>query len=664
MSVLADPASERPYFPASAAIWIGLGAIVILLGIYDQFLPWASTYPKSMHLPIAQEISLAAKWIVKHLSWLTRAISAVIEMPLRFSISLFAKGFSIGTGAEQILLPRLSWVGIIVAVALIGHALGGWKTAAISGGCFLYLALFGQWDRAMLTLASVAICVPIGAALGLGVGIAAHIWPRFERYLVRPALDLMQTVPAFAYLIPILFLFGFTPVTPLIATVAFAMPPMVRMTILALSRVPEDIREFADMVGCTRRQKMLNVLLPSAVPGLMLGVNQVIMMTLNMVIIASMVGADGLGFDVLNALRSLKIGAGLEAGLAITALAIALDRLSQAGATGKRISRPPNLPWHRRHPEMALALALLLASTVLSPWVSFLAGVPSEMTLTTAPIWGELVKWININFFDTLDAIRTAILLGLLNPIKLALLGTPWLGIVALAGFAGWRLGGWRLAVLCALLVAFPAIIGLWDKTMVTVYLCAISGLISCLIGIPLGVAASRRPVLRRTLMAIVDTLQTLPSFVYLIPVVMLFRVGDVTALIAIVAFAVAPAFRYTVHGILQVDPSLVEAARAMGCTKQQILWRVQLPLALPEIMLGVNQTVLLALSMLVITALVGTRDLGQEVYIALAKVDTGRGIVAGLAIAFLGITADRLISASAEGFRRRLGIADSSQAR
>jgi glycine betaine/proline transport system permease protein len=639
-----------------AAVWATLFGASVLLAIYDQSLPWASQYPQSWMLPLAREITLLAKSIVANLSWLTRAISAVLVAPLDFSIALFAKGATIGAGDHAVTIPRLSWVGIIVAVMLLGRALGGNRTAAVGGVCFGYLALFGQWDRAMLTLASVAICVPIGAFAGLLVGILAYRSRRFDRFVVTPLLDLMQTVPAFAYIIPILFLFGFTPVTPMIATVAFAMPPMVRMTVLALRRVPEDIREFADMVGCTKGQKMTSVLLPSALPGLMVGVNQVIMMTLNMVIIASMVGADGLGFDVLFALRSQKIGEGLEAGLAITALAIALDRLSQAAASG-RYNRRSGETWWRRNPEIALALAILAASTALSAFVPFLARVPEEMTVTTAPIWGEIVKWININFFDALEALRTTLLIYVLNPIKQSLLAAPWLGVVALVGFAGWRLGGWRLMVPTAAMIAMLAATGLWDKAMITVYLCGIATILSCLIGIPLGIWAAPRPRARQALSIVVDTLQTLPSFVYLIPVVMLFRVGDVTALIAIVAFAMAPAFRYTVHGILQVDPPLIEAARAMGCTRRQMLLRIQLPLALPEIMMGVNQTVLLALSMLVITALVGTRDLGQEVYIALTKVDTGRGIVAGVGVAFLGMTADRLVSALANRSRRRLGL-------
>jgi glycine betaine/proline transport system permease protein len=153
--------------------------------------------------------------------------------------------------------------------------------------------------------------------------------------------------------------------------------------------------------------------------------------------------------------------------------------------------------------------------------------------------------------------------------------------------------------------------------------------------------------------------LQTLPSFVYLIPVVMLFRVGDFSAMVAVVLYALAPAVRYAAHGVRSVDPQMIEAGIVSGCTRWQLLRRIKLPLAMPEILLGLNQTIMLALSMLVITALVGTRDLGQEVYIALTKADTGRGIVAGLSIAFIAIIADRILSASARHTRARLGLVE-----
>jgi glycine betaine/proline transport system permease protein len=250
------------------------------------------------------------------------------------------------------------------------------------------------------------------------------------------------------------------------------------------------------------------------------------------------------------------------------------------------------------------------------------------------------------------------VLLNLLVPVKRFMLGLPWPGVVLLLGLAGWQLGGWRLALLAVLLAAFVAVTGNWGNAMETVYLVGISAIIAALIGIPLGMwgAANRRA--HHLLEVIVDTLQTVPSFVYLMPVVMLFRVGDFAAMLAVIAYAVAPAIRYTDHGIRSVPAHLVEAARAAGCTRRQTLWKVKMPLSVPEIMLGLNQTVMLAISMLVITALVGTRDLGQEVYVALAKADTGRGIVAGLCVAFIAIIADRLIGALSLRARARLGLA------
>jgi glycine betaine/proline transport system permease protein len=137
----------------------------------------------------------------------------------------------------------------------------------------------------------------------------------------------------------------------------------------------------------------------------------------------------------------------------------------------------------------------------------------------------------------------------------------------------------------------------------------------------------------------------------------MLFSVGEFTAMVAIVMYAIVPAIRYTDHGIRQVSTQVIEASRAMGCTRLQILRRVQLPLALPEIMLGVNQTLMMGLSMLVITALVGTRDLGQETLIALSKVDPGRGVTAGICVAFIAITADRLINAWVQQRKMKLGL-------
>ncbi|MCC0019170.1 MAG: ABC transporter permease subunit [Hoeflea sp.] len=606
------------------------------------------------------------KWLIDEASFglfsftdLTRFISAVLDVPYTVASSLLSTGFLEGSGSSAIqIVPPLPWIAVIGLVMLLGHWLGGRSLALLAGACFLFLAVFGQWTSAMITLASILVAAPLGVIFGLLFGIAAWRWRWLER-IIMPLLDLMQTIPVFAYLVPVLFLFGFGPTAAVIATLIFATPPMIRIAILSLRAVPGEIIDLGHMVGCTERQMTWRVMVPAARESLMVGMNQVIMLSLNMVIIASMIGAGGLGFDVLAALRRLDFGAGLEAGFAIVALAIAMDRLSQAAA--EKLSAPSTensaSGFISRHPYLIAGVALVVLTSALGYVVPAIRTYPEALQLSTGSFWSEVVAWINVNFFDSLEAIKNAMLLNVLIPFKRFLGGLPWLGVTALLGFAGFRLGGWRLALLTSCLPLFIAVTGQWEKAMITLYLCGISAVIASLIGIPIGIYSATRDRVWAWVQLAIDTLQTLPSFVYLMPAVMLFRVGDFTAMIAVVAFAVAPAIRYTALGIRKVDPKLIEAGRAMGCTEWQILTRIRLKLALPEILLGLNQTIMFALSMLVITALVGTRDLGQEVYIALTKADTGRGLVAGLSIAAIAIIADRLISAGAVHARRRLGL-------
>jgi glycine betaine/proline transport system permease protein len=511
----------------------------------------------------------------------------------------------------------------------------------------------------MLTLALIVICVPFCVVTGLLTGIWGYRSPRTAKLLIGPTLDLMQTMPTFAYLIPMLILFGNSPVSALLATGLFATPPMVRAAMLGLHKVPQEVKDFADMAGCTRRQKLWRVLVPAAKPSLMIGVNQVIMLALNMVIISSMIGAGGLGYDVLLALRALKVGQAMEAGLAIVILAIVLDRLSQAIAR----KRPEAVAkvgagWMARNTNLAAALAVLVVTTLLSIAVPALANIPESLTVTTAPIWKAGVDWMTVNFFDAIEVVRTALLLYFLNPLRALFEGMPWLGLTLLVALAGWRLGGPWLAAVVAVLAAFCAATGLWVATMQTLYLCGASALLAAALGIPIGLMCSRSDRMSNIVTPVIDTLQTIPSFCFIIPVVMLFRVGDVTAMIATVAFAIVPAIRYTDHGLRQVPHELIEAGIVSGCTKRQLFWRVQLPVALPEIMLGINQTILLSLSMIIISAMIGTRDLGQEVFKALSKADAGRGIVAGLAVAFIGIVADRLITAWVNSIKTQRGLA------
>ena len=621
---------------------------------------WMFDYPKAWQLPAARHISGWMKWLIDEAHFglfsftdLTRFVAQVIDLPYRIVLSLLSTGFLDGQGSSAIqVLPPLSWLGVILAIGLMGYYAGGLRLALLVAACFAFLAIFGQWESAMVTLASILVAAPIGVALGLLLGLAAWRWSWLER-LLNPLLDLMQTIPIFAYLVPILFLFGFGPTAAIVGTLIYAMPPMVRITILGLRGVPSEIVDLGHMVGCTRRQMTWKVMVPSASDALMVGVNQVIMLSLNMVIIASMIGAGGLGFDVLAALRRLDIGAGMEAGFAIVALAVALDRLSQAFARKAGQSEPARAgSLAARHPYVTAAIAFVAATFLLGLALPALRSYPDAWTLSTGSLWNDIVGWIIVNFFDTLDALRNAVILNLLVPLKRFLGELPWPGVVAILALLGYRLGGLRLALTAGILSLLIAVTGQWEKAMITVYLCGISVVVAGLVGIPIGILSAERQRLWKWLQAVLDTLQTLPSFVYLMPAVMLFRVGDFTAMIAVVAYSIAPAIRYTALGIQRVDPKVIEAGRAMGCTPWQSLTKIKLRLALPEILLGLNQTIMFALSMLVITALVGTRDLGQEVYIALTKADTGRGLVAGLAVAFIAIIADRLISAGAARLR------------
>jgi glycine betaine/proline transport system permease protein len=670
VSAVAVPRLEQATPARLPAGLFWLVALAVSLG--SQLLPrgtvpaWAMELPRAWEWPLARQLTAVMRWLVDEASLgfvtvkeLTRGLAALLQWPLWLATSLLATGFLDGEGSAAVqVLPPLSWLAVVGVAALVGHHARDWRLAAFAAGCFLYLALFGQWASAMVTLASIAVAVPLGVALGLALGIWGfrHAWA--ERAM-NPLLDLMQTVPVFAYLVPVLFFFGFGPVAALVATVVYALPPMVRVTILALRGVPPETVEYGRMAGCTERQLLWRVLVPSARPALMVGVNQVIMLSLNMVIIASMIGAGGLGYDVLTALRRLDIGAGLEAGVAIVVLAVVLDRLSQALAErGEPVARDERRGWLLRHPHLAAAVLLVLATGLAGQVVPPLVRYPEAWTISTAPWWGALVSWVNVNYFDALEAFKTAVVLNLLVPVKRFLLAQPWPWLMLLLAVAGWRLGGLRLAVLCILLPLFILVTGQWENALLTVYLTGVSVLVAAAVGVPLGIASALRPRLWRVVRAAIDTLQTLPSFVYLIPVVMLFRVGDFTAMIAVVLYALAPAVRYTAHGIMAVPERYVEAGTASGCTGRQLLWRIRIPLALPEIMLGLNQTIMLAISMLVITALVGTRDLGQEVYVALAKADIGRGLVAGLCVAFVAIVADRLVAVGAGRVRRKLGLA------
>ncbi len=628
-------------------------------GLAGRHLGWIDAYPDSWIVPLKDWISGAMAWLLHEFDLgpftfkeLTRSISWLISWPLKGAQGLLYQGLDFTILGRAWHIPHLPWAAVVGIGALFGLSLQGWRLAAMTAGGLLYLVLFGQWESAMETLAAVIIAVPLGALLGIVLGCVSAR-SRAAETAIRPVLDLMQTVPIFAYLVPILFLFGFGPVSAMIGTIIYAAPPMVRCTLLGLRSVPADVVESGLVSGCSKRQMLFKIFLPSALPEIMVGLNQVIMLSLNMVIIASMIGAGGLGYDVLNALRQLKIGRGLEAGFSIVVLAVILDRLSQAAARKSKERESGGL---NRRKSLAAAAAVVVGAGAASLLWSGFYVYPESWSVTTASFWENSMTWINLNFYDFFYGLRNLLLIYILMPVKKFLVALPWAAVVSALAYISYRLQGIRLLLLTVGLCLFVTVTGYWEKAIITVYLCGIGALLSSAGGILIGICAAGHRWMTGALNLVLDTLQTLPAFVYLMPCVILFRVGDVSALIAIVAYAIVPVIRYTLHGLSQVPTPVLESSRISGCSKRQLLVKVKLPLALPDIVLGINQTIMMALSMVVITALIGTRDLGQEVYMALTKADIGRGLVAGVGVACIATVTDRLMQAYIAVIRRKTG--------
>ncbi len=625
---------------------------------------WVMKYPKHLVFPLAEYLSGFVKWLMDEANFViftfrdfTRFLAWIIELPYNLVLALISKGFLSGQGQDAVeILSPLSWISVIAIITFMALYTKDKILVILVFFAFLYLVIFGQWKSSMVTLSSIIIAVPIGVILGLFLGILSYKTELLEK-IITPILDLMQTIPVFAYLVPILVMFGFGPVAALIATIIYSMPPMVRTTLLALKSIDPQIKECGLMSGCTNRQLMWRVLIPVSKPTLMIGVNQVIMLSLNMVIIASMIGAGGLGYDVLASLRRLNIGAGIETGVAIVVLAIALDRLSQAFVNIPSESKKEGLSLFKKYFKIIFLFLFIIFIYIMSSFFNFLNNFPENLIINTSVFWESLIKYINVNYFDSLETFKITLLTYFMLPIKRFFLGIPWPWFIFVLTVIGWHFGRIKLAILCFCLSLFIVLTGLWEKAMITIYLCGSSVIIASLIGIPLGIWAGINSKANKILSTFIDTLQTLPSFVYLIPVVMLFRVGDFTAMLAVILYSLAPAVRYTAHGIRNINSQLVDAGLICGCSNRQIIFKIKLPLAIPEILLGINQTIMLALSMLVITALVGTRELGQEVYIALTKADIGRGLVAGLCVAFISIIADRIIKSGSDRLKAKYGM-------
>ena len=268
---------------------------------------------------------------------------------------------------------------------------------------------------------------------------------------------------------------------------------------------------------------------------------------------------------------------------------------------------------------------------------------PELFTIPLAQGVDNAMDWLLMNWAGLFDFIGF-IILKVVLAFEGLFLFVPWFVIILLVGFAGWKLvGNLKTEILFMGFLLVIGLFGYWDLSMQTLALVIASVLFALLVGLPLGIVMARSDRAENIFKPILDAMQTMPSFVYLIPALMFFGMGKVPAMFATIIYAVPPVIRLTNVGIRTVDVEAVEAAKAFGATKKQILFDVQLPLAKPSIMVGINQTTMMALAMVVIGSMIGAKGLGMEVLLAIGRIEVGRGFEAGISIVFLAVIIDRI---------------------
>jgi glycine betaine/proline transport system permease protein len=452
------------------------------------------------------------------------------------------------------------------------------------------------------------------------------------------------------------------------------------------------------------------VKLPISLPTLLLGVNQAVMAVLSMVVIAAILGGlPDIGWAVFNAMKKAQFGESILSGLVIALLAMILDRISRGFAQTRARLRSARL---RRLTGFGLAIGAVGLLAAGAQMVPALKDYPEAWEVNLAPALNAAVDWVTITFFPVTQAIKDWTVFYLLQPLRIGFAqavrpatwgfelsalaiaiyvaasgalaalaaryrgwrlaaatvfaaalyyfgttGLPWSVIVLLAGALAVQVDGWRLGLLAVGGLGFAGLAGIWEQTMITVQLCGAGVLVAFLLGTIVGIAAGLNDRLSAMVRPLGETLQTMPIFVFLIPAIMVFLIGEFAAMVAIVLYAVVPAMRYAELGIRGVPEAAIEAGRSVGATGWQLLRDVRLPLAVPEFMMGLNQTIMMGLAMVIVAALAGARGLGQEIMVALTWLRVGDGLVAGVTVAIIAIIADRITQALSRRRKQQLGL-------
>ncbi|MDN3296684.1 ABC transporter permease subunit [Streptomyces ficellus] len=629
MTATVTTAPVRPRLPAALTFW-PLAAAVVLVPLGVLFAGGGS-WPASLSVDLSGPLGSASDWIIDHRD----------SHPLfLYFFGHISNAVVLSVRAVYLLLLAVGWAGVTAAAGLIAWRVAGVRVALGATAAFAVCGLLGMWVPTMQTLALMVVAVAASVALGGLLGLAAGLSDRTYRAL-RPVLDTMQVLPAFAYLLPVVLVFGIGVPAAVLATVVYAAPPMARLTALGLRAADPGVLEAAASLGATGRQRLLTARLPLARKELLLGVNQSIMMALSMAVIASVIGAGGLGDRVYQALASVDVGAALAAGIPIVLLAVVLDRT----ATGARSGGGGRAAARRGWTGAAAVLVLVALAGRFADRLTW----PESWHVDIAEPVNRAVDWMTAHLYSGVPVIGgtadwAAGFTGwVLDPVRDGLQALPWWAVLLLVGALALLVGTWRTALTAVAAMGAIGVLGVWDASLDTLSQVLAAVAVTLVLGFGIAVAAARSARCERCLRPVLDVFQTMPQFVYLIPVVALFGVGRAPAVAAAVVYALPAVVRITTQGLRGVDPVALEAARSLGATGWQQLRQVQLPLARPALLLAVNQAVVLVLAVVIIGGLVGGGALGYDVVFGLAQGDLATGLVAGAAIVCLGLMLDRV---------------------
>lgn len=552
-------------------------------------------------------------------------------------------------------VPEVGWLGVIAVLAWVAYALAGARIAALVSVSLLACGFLGYWadsiNTLIVTLVAVALCVIVGLPLAILMARSRRVTT-----VVTPVLDAMQTTPPFAYLAPLALLFAIGPPAAVVVTFIFAFAPMVRLAAHGLQTVSPTSMEAAGSMGSTTMQTLRKVQLPMASRTIIVGVNQTTMAALSMVTIAALIAGPGLGQPVLQALSTLDVGGASVAGLCIVILAIMLDRVTTAASKhGEALRRSRQNPRVRRL-VLAGSAAAVVVAVVLSRLYIQVAAFPQSPNLG-APL-ADLVASATASFVDTFGSVTLAaknfVSFNLLNPLESLLAESPWWLMCAVFVALSFLLGGLRPLFTTVVCLAVILGTGLWYDTMTTLAMTLVATVLVMVLGLLVGVWMGRSRRADTVIRPVLDALQTIPPFVYLVPAVALFNVGRFTAIMAAIAFAAPAAIKIIADGIKGVSAATVEAAESSGSSRWQMIGKVQLPLARGSTVLAANQGLLLVLSMVVIGGMVGGGSLGFLVVTGFSQLeDFGKGLAASIAIVALGVMLDRITRHTAARFGR-----------